>query len=264
MTRNRLDAPAILSALGPSSLWRRVEVVASTGSTNADLARAAHANAEPGVVLVAGEQTSGRGRRARGWASPAGSSISMSLLLAPSQPAATWGWLSLLAGLAVADALEELAPGATGVELKWPNDVLIGGGKVCGILSEHVPVPWGSRAVVGIGINVGQTQQQLPVPTATSLLLEGWDQDHAPVVGAVLRCFEKHYRAWEVTGTLREAYSARCASIGTPLRISVTETLVVEGMGHGVDDAGRLQVSTRNGLETFAVGDVVHARMEGP
>lgn len=242
-------------------MWHHVDVVASTGSTNADLAAAARAGAEPGRVLVAGEQTAGRGRRARQWVSPPNTSISMSLLLAPAQPVENWGWLSLLAGLAVADALEELAPEPGRVELKWPNDVLIGGGKVCGILSEHVPTRCGSRAVVGMGINVGLEAHQLPVAGATSLLLEGWPQDHAAVVAAVLRHFQRHFRQFEAAGHLRGEYAARCASIGTPLTITVTEDQVVHGTGHGVDASGCLQVATAGGIRSFAVGDVVHASM---
>lgn len=262
MTRKPIDAEAVLGRLGSGSIFSHVDALASTGSTNADLAAAAHAGAAPGLVLVAGEQTAGRGRRARHWASPAGGSISMSMLLLPAQPVARWGWLSLLAGLSVADALERLAPEPGSVELKWPNDVLIRGRKVCGILSEHVPAPRGSFAVVGLGINVGLEREHLPVPTATSLRLEGWPQDHEAVVSEVLQAFQGHYRTWEATGTLRPAYGTRCASIGTPLRITVTEDHVVEGVGHGVDDEGRLLVATGRGVQAFAVGDVVHARMD--
>lgn len=249
--------------LGPETIWRRVDVVASTGSTNADLADAARAMAEAGTVLLAGEQTAGRGRRGRHWVSPPGASVSMSVLLQPTQPVDRWGWLSLLAGLAVADALEGLAPEPGRVELKWPNDVLVGGGKVCGILSEHVVTPRGSYAVVGIGINVALGREHLPVLTATSLLLEGWPQDPGEVVVRVLEAFQTHYQTWEATGTLREAYAARCASIGTPLAITVSGDHPVRGTGQGVDDTGRLLVDTGGRLQAFTVGDVVHARMEG-
>jgi BirA family transcriptional regulator, biotin operon repressor / biotin---[acetyl-CoA-carboxylase] ligase len=251
----------IVARLDAATMWRRVDVVATTGSTNADLAAAAREGAPGGRVLVAGGQTAGRGRLARTWVSPAGASVSMSLLLEPAQPVDRWGWLSLLAGLAVSSALEELAPDGASVALKWPNDVLLDRGKVCGILSERIEGPAGARAVVGIGINLTLSRDQLPVPTATSLALAGFDVTPTEVVAGVLRWFEHFFRRWEADGTLRDEYVARCASIGTPLTISVRGDAPTRGVGHGVDDDGHLQVRTDRGIETFAVGDVVHARL---
>lgn len=242
-------------------MWGPIDVVATTGSTNADLSAAARDGAPGGRVLVAGEQTAGRGRLARTWVSPAGASVSMSVLLEPAQDWSRWGWLSLLAGLAVSSSLEALAPDGVRVALKWPNDVLVDGGKVCGILSERVESTAGPRAVVGIGINLTLTRDQLPVPTATSLALAGFDTTATDVVAGVLREFERYYRIWEAEGTLRDDYVARCASIGTPLTISVAGEPPRPGLGRGVDVDGRLEVETAAGLERFAVGDVVHAHL---
>lgn len=247
------------------SIWRDVRHVASTGSTNADVAALARTGAEEGLVLVADEQTAGRGRLARTWASPAGVSVAVSVLLQPTQSFERWGWLSLVAGVAVAGALEELAPEQGIVELKWPNDVLVRGRKVCGILSERVDPPGSGRgpyAVVGMGINLAVAEDQLPVPTATSLLLEGFRVDRDDAVATVLEHFEEHYRTWQTTGTVRDVYESRCASIGTRLEIVVDAQHSARGIGHGVDDLGRLQVETGSGVETFAVGDVVHARLQ--
>lgn len=255
------DAAAVTAALGPSTSWREVQVVASTGSTNADLAAAARAGAAAGVVLVASEQTAGRGRRDRTWASPAGKSVAISVLLQPGPPFPQWGWLSLLAGMAVSSALGELAPGPDGVELKWPNDVLVGGRKVCGILSEVVQRADGACAVVGMGLNISLEEDELPVPTATSLALEGIRVDQSLAVAGVLRHFERHYARWQETGNLRAEYEARCSSVGAPLQVVVDERRTVSGLGHGVDDDGRLLVDTGSGIEAFAAGDVVHARL---
>lgn len=261
MTNPIADAERIASLLGEAPGWGPIEVVESTGSTNADVAALARAGAEPGLVLVAREQTAGRGRLDRTWVSPPDRSVAMSLLLRPDPGFERWGWLSLLAGLAVESALAELAPPGATVELKWPNDVLVGGGKVCGILSERVEHADGARAVVGIGLNISLEADDLPVPTATSLLLEGFDPDPNPVVAGVLRHFAAYYARWQAEGSLRAEYEARCASVGSELTITVEPSTVIHGRGHGVDEFGRLRVATATGVSTFTVGDVVHARM---
>lgn len=243
------------------TLWSPVEWVETTGSTNADLSALARAGAPEGTVRIADEQTSGRGRLARAWVSPAGASVSLSVLLKPRHGAEEWGWLSALAGMAIADALEEMAPPGVRVELKWPNDVLIDGKKVCGILSERIEHPDGARAVVGMGINLSLTEAQLPVPHATSLALSGFEASALDVVLGVLRHFERHYRNWQADPDVRAAYQRRCASIGAELRIVVSETETVSGRGVGVDRFGRLLIDAAGQVRAFAVGDVIHARL---
>ncbi len=242
-------------------MWSPVEWVTSTGSTNADLSARARSGAAEGVARISDEQTSGRGRLARTWVSPAGASLSMSVLLKPSHGPEVWGWLSLLAGMAIADALEALAPEGVAVELKWPNDVLIGGRKVCGILSERIERPDGAKAVVGMGINLALTADQLPVPHATSLLLAGFDARPVEVAAGVLTHFERLYRQWQDDADVRVEYQRRCASIGADLRIVVSETETVSGRGVGVDEFGRLLVADAGRVRAFAVGDVIHARL---
>ncbi|SHJ14845.1 BirA family transcriptional regulator, biotin operon repressor / biotin-[acetyl-CoA-carboxylase] ligase [Tessaracoccus bendigoensis DSM 12906] len=257
------DARSIAERLPRDTVFRRVEVLASTGSTNADLAARARDGETEGTALIAMEQTAGRGRLDRQWVSPPGMSISMSLLLAPRPDLTQWGWLSILAGMAVSSALTSVAPDPSAVTLKWPNDVLIGGRKVCGILSERIERVDGARAVIGIGINVGLTREQLPVPNATSLALEGFPTHPEPLVAGVLGHFDRYYRSWSLRGSLRDEYEERCASIGAPLTVVLDATHSVSGTGRGVDEYGRLQVATASGIETFAVGDVVHARLVG-
>ena len=257
----RIDLPSVKRQLPACTMWGPLDYVASTGSTNADLSVEAHAGGAAGHVLFAGEQTAGRGRLARTWVTPPDAAVAMSMLLAPTQPKERWGWLSLLTGLAVADTLGALAPADIDVTLKWPNDVLVEGGKVCGILSERVESPAGARAIVGLGINLALTKEQLPVPTANSLLLAGFETSASDVVAGVLTHFERYYREWERTGTLRDEYRARCGSIGADLTISVTGSDPIPGTGHDVDHDGRLEVRTARGVEAFAVGDVVHARI---
>ena len=251
---------AIAGLLGDGSMWR-LAWVQSTGSTNADVAALAREGEHEGYVLIASEQTRGRGRLARTWASPPGRSVAISVLLEPGHDFLRWGWLSLLAGLAVHRALAALAPEPGAVELKWPNDVLVGGRKVCGILSERVEHPGGARAVVGLGINVSLDADELPVPTATSLTLEGFDSTTDAVVAAVLSAFEDYYRVWRAEGTLRNAYEAVCASVGADIEVVVDAEHSARGVGVGVDELGRLQVRVGSGVRTFAVGDVIHATL---
>lgn len=254
------DRARIEHLVQPTQLWRVIEVVETTGSTNADLSAKAHAGAEPGLVRIAMEQVGGRGRRTRVWASPKYASISLSVLIAPIPAVERWGWLSLLAGLALHDALSGLAPEAD-FELKWPNDVLLEGKKVCGILSEAAMTPTGPKAIIGIGINVSLTREQLPVPSATSLKLHGLCEDQSVICAAVLRSLEQRLTTWHETGDYRQAYRQRCASIGRELTISVEQSTPITGRGYGVDDDGSLQVSTAQGIKTFPVGDVVHASL---
>lgn len=236
-------------------------MVEATGSTNADLAERARDGAGEGIARISMTQTAGRGRLDRQWVSPPGTSISMSVLLQPRPDLQQWGWLSILAGMAVAGALRELSPRAEIVTLKWPNDVLIDGGKVCGILSERVEGPGGARAVVGIGINVDLTREELPVPTATSLAMAGLPTDQSSVVAGVLNHLDRYYRAWTLHGNLRSEYERICASVGAPLTLVIDAEHRVHGTGRGVDEFGRLRVATATGVQTFAVGDVIHARL---
>lgn len=165
-----LDAARLNRALSSRpGLWRAVGVVKETGSTNADLLAKARSGAGEGLVLVAEAQTSGRGRMGRRWISPPRRSLTFSVLLRPAVPAGLLGWAPLLAGVAVASALERTA--GVDARLKWPNDVLVDGAKIAGILAER----WGNAVVIGTGINVLQQRGELPVPTATSLLVaQGW------------------------------------------------------------------------------------------
>ena len=139
-------------------------MVEETGSTNADLLfRRVRAPRGPGA---GGRGTDlGRGRMGRRWISPPHRALTFSVLLRPAVPLACLGWVPLLAGVAVASALQQTA--GVDTRLKWPNDVLVDGAKIAGILAER----WGNAVVIGTGINVLQQRGELPVPTATSLLV---------------------------------------------------------------------------------------------
>lgn len=243
-------------------LWREIRVVEETGSTNADMLAAAAAGAPEGLVIIAEHQTAGRGRLARTWQSPARAGLTFSVLLRPTGvEAARRGWLPLLAGVAVADALGRVAE--LSAMLKWPNDVLIGDRKVAGILAEAS----GSAVVVGIGVNVSHQSADLPVATATSLLIEGAvTVDRHPLLRAVLRELAVRYISWSAAGGgpdaggLHHAYSGRCATIGRRVRIEMPAAQVLEGDATGVDPAGQLVVRTEAGQHVIGAGDVIHVR----
>lgn len=254
------DARLAAALVRPGAVWTRITALASTGSTNADLAGAARAGAESGTVLVSGHQSTGRGRFARVWEAPPGTSLAISVLLRPPPAIAArrWLWLPLITGLAVADGLR--AASGVAAELKWPNDVLVGGRKLCGILAERVDSEHGPAAVIGMGINTTMATAELPVPTATSLALEGADVDEHAVVTAVLSALGSWYARWLAADDLRAEYAARCASVGRRVRVQLSATESVEGRASGVDPDGCLLVGVAGGERAFAAGDVVHLR----
>ncbi|GAC1439676.1 MAG: biotin--[acetyl-CoA-carboxylase] ligase [Mycobacteriales bacterium] len=236
-----------LSRALASDGWR-VEVLTATPSTNAVVADRARAGEPAGLVIVAESQTAGRGRLDRAWTSPPRAGLTFSVLLRPTLAPAQWGWLPLLSGVAVARALR----GQTGVDavLKWPNDVLIDGRKVCGLLAEAV-VP--GAVVVGIGLNVTTRPLELPHDAATSLQIEGaTTTDRDTVLRAVLR---------ELTVVLadvdagRTGYRALCSTVGRQVRVDLPAG-PVEGRAESVDDDGRLVVAGT----PYGAGDVVHLR----
>jgi BirA family biotin operon repressor/biotin-[acetyl-CoA-carboxylase] ligase len=236
-----------------------VSRIAETGSTNTDLATAGRRGAASGTVLVADHQTSGRGRLDRTWTAPPGTSLAISVLLTPPTdvPATRWLWLPLIAGLAVREAVIEL--GAADVGVKWPNDVLIGDRKVCGILSERVACE-PAAAVIGMGINTTLAADQLPVPTATSLALAGARSEPDEVVVAVVAALGRWYSRWLDGEDLRDAFNQGCSTVGRTVRVERGAAAAVEGVAVGVDHEGRLLVRTSVGVQPFAAGDVVHLR----
>ncbi|MEV0075529.1 biotin--[acetyl-CoA-carboxylase] ligase [Nocardia neocaledoniensis] len=261
MNRAPIDAQRLhsSSADGPLSFYDRIEVVESTGSTNADLVARAADTAVDRQALLAETQLTGRGRHARSWVSPPRAQISLSILVRlPDIDPTTLGWLPLLTGVAVVDALRE-TPGVS-AELKWPNDVLLGGRKLAGILAEVAATGAAPAVVVGVGLNVDLDESELPVPHATSLTLSGADTDRTALVAAILERFAARFTAWQragwATDELAAAYRERCATIGVDVRAELPGGQVVTGVATGVDDTGRLLIGDR----AVSAGDVSHLR----
>ncbi|MFH5229419.1 biotin--[acetyl-CoA-carboxylase] ligase [Antrihabitans spumae] len=258
LDRPPLNVTELRRGLDP--FFSQLDVVAETGSTNADLlARAADAEADRSV-LVAEFQTSGRGRHQRTWVSPAQAQVALSVLVRlPGIAPADLGWLPLLTGVAVADAVSSVAK--VPAELKWPNDVLVEGRKLCGILAEVGTTGKNPTVVVGIGLNVSLTEDELPVPEATSLVLAGAEvSDRTTLVRALLREFASRFTAWEsagwATGELADAYRERCATIGAQVRAELPGGDRIEGTATDVDANGRLIIDGR----AVSAGDVTHLR----
>ena len=264
--RPPLDA-ARLASVDPDLLpGLTVEVVEEAGSTNALVAERAQGGADEGLVVVAEHQTAGRGRLDRSWETPARSALTFSLLVRPTAPAATWPWLPLLVGYAVDKALK-----AAGFEaaVKWPNDVLLDGRKVAGILVERIETPTGPAAVVGVGLNVGMTADELPVPEATSLAVAGGSvPDRTDLLVAVLASVWESYAAWQEGGEpagrrLAESYAAACATIGSEVRVELPSGETLTGLATGIDPSGSLLVEHDGQRTSVSAGDVVHARTAG-
>jgi BirA family transcriptional regulator, biotin operon repressor / biotin---[acetyl-CoA-carboxylase] ligase len=253
--------PALDPSVVGAARWR-VEVLAESPSTNALVAGRALEGEPPGLVVVAEHQSAGRGRLDRTWVTPPRAALTFSVLVAPEQvPFARWPWLPLLSGLAVVDGVRA----AAGVEasLKWPNDVLAGDGKVAGILVERLDRRGGPAAVVGIGLNVSSTRDELPVPTASSLALAGASSlDRSALLAAVLAAFGARYDAWQAAAGRgqRAAYLRACSTVGRQVRVELPAGRVLTGLAVGVDDDGRLQVDDGARMHLLGAGDVVHVR----
>lgn len=233
----------------------------SSPSTNSELlARAADPHVPSFATLLTLDQTAGRGRLDRIWVAPAGTALALSVLVRGALAHPLASWLPLLAGLCLTEALDDIAPGRVGI--KWPNDLLIDGRKVCGILVEVAP---NGDAVVGSGLNLTQTREQLPVATATSLTLEGVHLADAQLDGLVAGYLSRLRSEWETPGPasrLRDRVVARCATIGSPVEVVLADDRVLAGVATGLDAEGRLDVRTEAGEQvTVAVGDVTHARL---
>lgn len=261
--RPLLDVEALRDGLvGPGLPWRELDVVAETGSTNADLLARAQAGADiDGSVLLAEHQSAGRGRHGRHWTAPPRTQVALSAGVAGgSVPRAGWGWLPLATGVAVADALAALDVQAG---LKWPNDVLFNGGKLAGILAE-VASPT-SAIVVGLGLNVTLTADEAPDPAATSLLMLGLSAtDRNTLARKILRELAVRIDAWRIAGgadpALLADYQRYSVTLGSRVRASMPGEREVVGVARAVDETGRLCVDTGGETVPISAGDITHLR----
>lgn len=244
---------------GVGRRWERLDVVEQTGSTNADLLAAA-AELPDRTVLLAEYQSRGRGRHSRAFVAPPRSQVAVSALVDFSgADVSRLGWLPLLTGIVVVDTARAFEVPA---QLKWPNDVLVGDHKLAGILVEVAP---GSRVVIGVGLNVHLDRADLPVPTATSMDLEGADADRTDIAEAFLGALADGIDRWRSDGMAVESLAVRyrelCATLGQQVRVELPGGTDLVGTARDVDDYGRLIVVTPDGASTaVSAGDVTHVR----
>lgn len=261
--------------------WRRVDLLEHVESTNAVAAQ----EAEAWHLVAAHEQSAGRGRLDRRWVVPAGAAATLSMTVPLPTSTSAWGWAPLLIGDAVRAAVQELAEQSTApvqVGTKWPNDVLVRRSsgatdepwsKVSGVLCQVVqPASGPALVIAGVGVNVSQTTQELPVETATSLRLMGLDASRDEVVAAVARHVRRVAVDWKAAGlgALQERMRRSCLTIGADVEVHTPAGGVLSRRAIAIDDGGRLvTVAPGEHADTgsrmvFSVADVVHARLRRP
>ncbi len=236
-----------------SRYWR-VSVVEVTGSTQDDVAQlVADKSATSGDVIVTEFQSSGRGRLDRKFDAPATSALMFSFFIKPERDTSDWSFLPLLTGMSAIFALKKLDP-ASSPSLKWPNDILIAEGKVGGIIAQVS----GDGVIIGVGINVGMSQEELPVAHATSLALQQFSTlDRNVILVAFLETFEELLQRWQSGEDLRHLYCENCATMGSLVRIEHPDGSHKKGRAVGVTPTGELILEDGSRV---TVGDIVHLR----
>ena len=252
----------VAQAVRDSGIPGPARYVERTGSTNADLLTEASEGAAEWTVLVAAEQTAGRGRLGRTWVSKPGQSLMVSVLLRPAVEAERAPLLSLAAGVALVDALAS----ACGLvaRCRWPNDVVTGDRKLAGILSEAVFD--GGRldhVVVGAGINLLQEADDLPEglrTPATSVGLEGGRPDGPALLTEYLRALAARYgdQGSGLIAELVQAYRDVSDTLGRTVRAQLSPDESVEGLGEDIGPSGELVIRTSEGARRVGFGEILH------
>lgn len=247
----------LLSPVAHASGYRLI-AYDTIGSTSAEAMRLAR-DGDPGRLwIVSGEQTEGHGRRGRPWQTPRGN-IAASLFIRVPGEGSQSATLGFAAGLALYQAICATVPACAGLELKWPNDVLINGAKVAGILLEAVSRSDGSSGVVvGIGVNVRHAPRGLPYP-ATSLAESGAEVTAEALFTALAEAWVEQEALWGRGlgfAPLRERWLAHAAGLGGPIAVQLGAD-VVRGTFETIDDSGRLVVrATDGGIHSVSAGEV--------
>lgn len=275
MPAEQIDLATIQAALSTRVFGHELIYLPHTGSTN-DVARElAQQGAPEGTVVVADEQTAGRGRMARRWLAPPDTCLLCSILFRPHLPPAQVQRLTMLCSLAGADVVEQIA--GLRVAIKWPNDLIVPSPiptpqsqawkKLAGVLTETGIK--GERldfVVVGIGVNVNVEAEMLPTlaPDATSVLAEvGRLADRGTLLVALLTGVERRYEALKAGESPHREWAARLATLGQPVQIATSEGTLT-GVAESVDEDGALLIRTRAGeLRRLLVGDVTLAHARG-
>jgi BirA family transcriptional regulator, biotin operon repressor / biotin---[acetyl-CoA-carboxylase] ligase len=249
----------------------RVQVAEHTGSTNADVLAAIAADPAgwPHLsLLLTRDQRAGRGRLDRTWTAPPGTALAVSVAVAVGGiPVASRGWIPLIAGAAMTRAVAaQLRGTGNSAGLKWPNDVLMDGAKLCGILAEAVP-SHPDLVVIGAGVNTTMTIADLPIETATSFAAVGIDVSEDRLLADYLHALDEQLAALgaahgdAAASGVHGEIEALCTTIGSEVRVSLPDGSTLLGTAQRLDPDGRLVVHDGAGAEVpVAAGDVVHVR----
>jgi BirA family biotin operon repressor/biotin-[acetyl-CoA-carboxylase] ligase len=231
----------------------------SLPSTNTDLARHASEGAGAGLSILAEEQTAGRGRLQRAWSSPRGAGLYFSTLLQPTIPPDQWPLITFMTALAVGDALSEACDVNT--DIKWPNDLLSGERKICGILAESLETPTGRAVIVGIGINLTAEAYPAEIASLATSVAEasGRAPERETLLAALLRALSRWYSLLhEVDGARKivAAWTSRSSyADGKAVQVANGDE-VWQGTTRGVESDGALRLETTEGIKIVRAGDV--------
>jgi len=265
---------SIRCTLATKVLGRRIDLFEQLSSTNLEATALGESGVEHGTVVIADRQTAGRGRLARTWFSPGGANVYCSLVLRANLPVnrmPEWlSWLPLITALAASEAVESVT--SAPVSLKWPNDLLMSGRKVGGVLCENIQASRsGPFQVIGIGINVNMAPEDFPSElraSATSL----WNETHtvvdrnrlmAQLLLELEQCIEE--LAGHGPQQLALAYQRRCSTIGRKVRASLATGVELTGYAESIGQDGSLRISTDPGAHRdravdLRAADIVHLR----
>jgi BirA family biotin operon repressor/biotin-[acetyl-CoA-carboxylase] ligase len=270
-------SPTKLAALFPSKkLWETLYVFDELASTNTFALEHAKRHSPPTTVILADKQTAGRGRLDRSWFSPPEANIYGSLLFFHDGPHQPLGWVPLMAGVAIARAIETLT--SIRIHLKWPNDLLVGERKVGGVLCESFRnVQHNTCVVIGFGINVNVSESMFPQDlqqSATSLKIQCHRPvEREPLIKKIITLLEKGWKDLSSKGhqSCRLEYNNRCATIGQTIQVHFPDGGRLLGLAHSIGEHGQLRVTPSPSdsneqsarMRDIHSGEILHIRTTG-
>lgn len=261
---DRLTSLELSPLLATREFGRTLHYFEAVGSTNAQAFELAHDGALHGEVVIAETQTAGKGRRGRGWVSPAGKNLAMSVIVRPDIPPTRAPELTLVAAVALAETLQEAGAVAS---IKWPNDVQLDGKKAAGILTElSADTERVHFVIVGLGVNLNSVAADFPPdvqPNAISLLdARGQQVPRALFTAALMTKLEQWFDRWQEEGfaPVREAWKSFASLLGNEVLVRV-DTREFRGIAEDIDEAGALLVRVDDRIERVLAGDVEQVRL---
>ncbi len=247
------------------TIGRRIEYHEEVESTNTEALHLAQQGAPEGTVVIADAQSAGRGRLKRNWESPPSMNLYLSAILRPDVPAQSASLIPLVVGVAVADVVSQYCPGQ--VRLKWPNDVLVGGKKICGILAEmRTRADRVAFVIAGIGVTLNMKKLHLPRElreTATSLQMETKREiDRLDFAVRLLETLERWYRIYLNGGQehIRQSWLKYADIVGRKIEV-VYQSDIQRGTVIGLDEQGALLLQSDGGVRQVLAGDVYIERL---